>query len=321
VIRVRFDPATLDDVQKEWWRAWHARAQAATDVVVDAFEDWLAGNRAKPFKFRFNTEIWKDLKDWLMVHVFHRRCAYCERPISGYYGDAEHYRPKGAVRRVDSAGAMVLADWQMLDSGDGTLLTLGHPGYFWLAYDWRNLLPSCVYCNSGRGKNDRFDVQQRHVVLVALESDAVEQMDQAVRPRESRRWPGHYYLSPESLDERESPLLLNPLNAPDPRDPHEHIRFGVRGIVAAVDDSPTGRNTIEVLRLREETLRQERQRAQEEFQDKFHDRMRRYDPDKGNVEAATLLAEYAQGRQPIAAAVLDFYEGTLIRRYPAPPRR
>jgi hypothetical protein len=42
-----------------------------------------------------------------------------------------------------------------------------HPGYYWLAYEWTNLLPSCYDCNSfrrhgtmkaGPGKNERFPV-------------------------------------------------------------------------------------------------------------------------------------------------------------------
>jgi hypothetical protein len=27
-----------------------------------------------------------------------------------------------------------------------------HPGYFWLAYHWKNLLPSCAFCNAHLGK-------------------------------------------------------------------------------------------------------------------------------------------------------------------------
>ena len=96
MIRVVFDPDTLDDAeQKAWWEKWRKRAEAATDQAIDAFEGWLGGAREKPFKFEFNNEIWKDLKNWLIDHVFYDRCAYCERLISGFYGDAEHYRPRG----------------------------------------------------------------------------------------------------------------------------------------------------------------------------------------------------------------------------------
>jgi hypothetical protein len=322
VIRTQFDPEALQDSeQRAWWTQWQQRAQAATDNVIDAFEEWLAGNREEPFRFEFNRDIWKDLKNWLIEHVFYDRCAYCERLISGFQGDAEHYRPKGGVRRRDTEGTLVASQCDIRNPGDGQALALGHPGYFWLAYDWRNLLPSCSFCNSGLGKNDRFDVKTEYVLLVALDPVEVESMDVGVRPRPSRRWPGYYYLSPRMLDNREAPLLLNPLNPTDDRNPYKHIRFGVRGIVTAVDDSPLGLNTIDVLRLKEEKLRQSRQKAQTEFQDKFFDKMRRYDPEAGQTDAEKLLAQYSQGREPFSAAVLDYYEGTLKKRYPtAPPR-
>ncbi|MEF9674035.1 hypothetical protein QNM99_25505 [Pseudomonas sp. PCH446] len=41
--------------------------------------------------------------------------------------DVEHYRPKGAVSEDAS-----------------------HPGYWWVAMDWDNLLPSCIDCNRKR---------------------------------------------------------------------------------------------------------------------------------------------------------------------------
>ena len=60
--------------------------------------------------------------------IFHGKCAYCEsfyaktQPV-----DVEHYRPKG---KVDDAG--------------------DHRGYWWLAMDWENLVPSCIDCNRKR---------------------------------------------------------------------------------------------------------------------------------------------------------------------------
>lgn len=63
-----------------------------------------------------------------LEQLFHGKCAYCE----SFYGatqpvDVEHFRPKGEVENVD-----------------------GHPGYWWLAMEWTNLLPSCIDCNRRR---------------------------------------------------------------------------------------------------------------------------------------------------------------------------
>jgi len=60
--------------------------------------------------------------------LFHRKCAYCESSYAAVHPmDVEHYRPKGAV-----FGAA------------------NHPGYWWLAAEWTNLLPSCIDCNRRR---------------------------------------------------------------------------------------------------------------------------------------------------------------------------
>jgi len=57
--------------------------------------------------------------------LFHGKCAYCESRIRAIQPtDVEHFRPKG---RVDGCR--------------------GHPGYWWLAAIWENLLASCILCN------------------------------------------------------------------------------------------------------------------------------------------------------------------------------
>jgi len=60
--------------------------------------------------------------------LFHNKCAYCER--IEYKPDVEHYRPKKKV----------------------TGSQRNNHGYFWLCYEWTNLLPACRDCNSGNGK-------------------------------------------------------------------------------------------------------------------------------------------------------------------------
>lgn len=72
-----------------------------------------------------------------LATLFHRKCAYCESSYAAVHPmDVEHYRPKGAV-----FGAA------------------GHPGYWWLAAEWTNLLPSCIDCNRRRYQ-DLYRVEQ-----------------------------------------------------------------------------------------------------------------------------------------------------------------
>ncbi|MBD9560653.1 HNH endonuclease [Ensifer sp. ENS03] len=60
--------------------------------------------------------------------LFHGKCAYCEtRYSTSAPVDIEHYRPKGAVAEAPL-----------------------HGGYWWIAMDWENLLPSCIDCNRRR---------------------------------------------------------------------------------------------------------------------------------------------------------------------------
>ena len=309
MIGIRFDPSTLESpTQKMWWEDWQERAEAATKKAVDGFEEWLANGTTAPFQFEFNSKVWKDLKDWLLENTFHQKCAYCEREISGYYGDAEHYRPKCAVKRKTEDGTFEIPTCEILDPKQGRMVEQPHPGYFWLAYDWRNLLPSCVFCNSGHGKNERFDADQ-YFVMVPLKREEVDVLPVSHRPRQSNKWPGYYYLTSAALDAMENPLLLNPLNAPDGRDPRKHLRFGVRGTVTEIDGSNLGRISIETFQLQSEKLRVARQRAQEEFRNRYYDALRRFDPlDPTQSEARKVLEEYSRGQWPFSAAALDYHQ-------------
>jgi hypothetical protein len=104
-------------------------------------------------------------------------------------------------------------------------------------------------------------------------------------------------------------LLLNPLNAPEGRDPRKHLRFGVRGTVAEIDGSKLGRISIETFQLQSEKLRVARQRAQEEFRNKYYDAMRNFDPlDPERSGAKSVLEEYSKGIWPFSAAALDFHK-------------
>ncbi|MEP4052975.1 MAG: hypothetical protein ABJN22_12095 [Litorimonas sp.] len=88
--------------------------------AIPVFTD--GGNRE--FTFRHYKD---DGVKYALEQLFHGKCAYCEayfaqsQPV-----DIEHYRPKSRV-----AGSK-------------------HGGYWWLAAEWDNLLPSCIDCNRRR---------------------------------------------------------------------------------------------------------------------------------------------------------------------------
>ena len=88
------------------------------------------GALPKPKKaFPFGAYKGADVKFALEL-LFHGKCAYCETRYSATAPvDVEHYRPKNAVAEDSS-----------------------HDGYWWIAMDWDNLLPSCIDCNRRRGQ-------------------------------------------------------------------------------------------------------------------------------------------------------------------------
>jgi hypothetical protein len=126
----------------------------------------------------------------------HHKCCYCEGYFAGQApGDVEHFRPKTCV--------------QQARGGEVT-----YPGYFWLAYSWRNLFYSCEICNRS-GKKNLFPLAD----------------------------PAQRLTGPDDPPDQEQPLLLDPGGEADPRD---HIRFEGP---TPVGITPIGRSTINVLRL------------------------------------------------------------------------
>ncbi len=169
-----------------------------------------------------------------LAQLFHGKCAYCETFYSASSPvDVEHFRPKSSV-----------------------LEDPGHPGYWWLAAHWDNLLPSCIDCNRSRQQTlvqagqDRFPEGggRMHVGTLAGKGSRFPLM------------PGSPRLQPEALpgnDER--PLLLNPCED----DPTRHLQFvghvsPASSLVAARRNSARGRASIALYGLNRLGLVQER---------------------------------------------------------------
>jgi hypothetical protein len=247
MIHIDFNPAQLTGAEKVWWDAWQAGAEAA---ILEVIKSWEA-DRTMPINF--NDQIWGNLKDWLLRNVFHEKCAYCETPLLRSSMHAEHYRPKGGVKYRQEGQKKL----QQATAQDGAQLVIDHPGYFWLAYDWRNLLPSCAYCNSNEGKLNQFPILKTFVLLKPLQPAELAGLHEA--PIESKIWPGYYYLKPADLDDLEGPELLHPYYD----DPAQHLGFGIKGIEFALEDtpgvvSPKGDNSIKVYNLSDARLREAR---------------------------------------------------------------
>lgn len=185
-------PAILADKGKKKRRGLSAAYSRSPQAYRDG---------TKTFQFDSGVYGHRTVKDAL-VNAQHGKCCFCESRVRHVaFGDVEHFRPKAGYQQ--STGEPV-----------------GKPGYYWLAYEWTNLLFACQVCNTS-GKGNQFPLRDPNTRAICHHDDMT----------------------------REEPLLLNPAEV----DPEEHISFR-QEIACAAGDSRAGRTTIEVLKLNREAL-------------------------------------------------------------------
>ena len=223
-------PACTEDVV-DAWQAWRRQCeQARRNLEELGSREEYASIKVAMAKRRLQTLYKHDSMKRVYKSSeapFFGKCAYCECAVlAGGRGDIEHWRPKGAV-----------ADWDWsqvrMTTRDGTAIP--HPGYYWLAFEWTNLLLSCALCNqrvSGLngapfGKWTRFPVKEYRAIAPGQES-------------------------------QEEPLLLNPLFD----DPSDHL--GVDSLGGLVATTAEGQMCVDIFGLNvREPLRLGRKRVLE----------------------------------------------------------
>ena len=115
------------DVPQILVRAGRRKTQELCEAYDGNRREYDTGDRKH--KFESNVYAHRTVKEALLL-AQRQKCCYCESKFSATsYGAVEHFRPKGAV---------------LQRTGDDRLF----PGYYWLAYDWTNLLVSCEKCNT-----------------------------------------------------------------------------------------------------------------------------------------------------------------------------
>ncbi|CAN5569266.1 hypothetical protein BH09BAC4_BH09BAC4_04140 [soil metagenome] len=152
--------------------------------------------------------------------AYHGKCAYCETFTKA---EIEHYRPKKAVN----------------ESPD-------HKGYYWLCYEWSNLIPSCHDCNTSGGKANKFPIQGIRVIAPLFD------LNRVLAKNEN--------LANEPLLMSEEPFLLHP----EIDDPNTFFDFAIdvkqEGIELQGLDGADGRGemTIRICNLNRQSLRLDR---------------------------------------------------------------
>ena len=143
------------------------------------------------------------------------KCVYCEAPAPASSAwDVEHYRPKGRVQERRE-----------------------HPGYFWLAYAWENLLLACEFCN--RRRRDRPTWEEPSMGRTSGKADHFPLQDETSRA-----------MGPSDDLARERRLLLDPTQD----DPEAHVTFDLTGRALARDGSRMGAASIALYHLNRRRL-------------------------------------------------------------------
>jgi hypothetical protein len=220
MIHIDFDPNKLTPALKAEWEALQTEIKETTVALI---QKWESTHQLSATDLE--DTIWRKINAWLKEHVFHGKCAYCETHLESarQTGDAEHYRPKLKVNYKAAPDKPYVTPQAENEQAQ----MINHPGYFWLAYHWKNLLPSCKFCNAVEGKKSQFPTRNAHVIVRRLKPEELHQLRHT--PYESPTQLGVYYLQPDDLDAIEEPMLLHPYKDR----PEDHLAFDEFGGVTA----------------------------------------------------------------------------------------
>ncbi len=157
------------------------------------------------------------VEDQLAI-AYKNKCAYCERICKA---DIEHYRPKKGVDEDKS-----------------------HDGYYWLCYEWSNLIPSCINCNREGGKHNQFPIIGKRVTIPLVVNGQLD-----LRTCKANNKP--------LLDE--TPYLLHP----EVDHPENYFSFAIdpngEGIrIEGIDKENRGERTIEICLLNRQEVKLDR---------------------------------------------------------------
>lgn len=102
--------------------------------------------------------LWSNLEvKSFLYESQHRKCCYCERNRDQKELDVEHFRPKSQVKEAKN-----------------------HSGYWWLAYNWENLLLACKMCN--QKKSSKFPLKDEKKRAYEENDDLKEEEPVLINP-------------------------------------------------------------------------------------------------------------------------------------------
>lgn len=139
-------------------------------------------------------------------NLYQNKCAYCEK--LAFQPKVDHHRPKGKISNMPR----------------------GTNGYYWLCYEWTNLLPCCTDCNSVGAKGARYPVQgNRNTVYPVAGTPPTADLGQ--------------FIYDHAYNTQEKPLLLHPEYCY----PEKEFDFDITGKIVGITDA--GIETVRVIKL------------------------------------------------------------------------
>jgi len=134
---------------------------------------------------KFKSAVYRDTALEVLETLYNHKCAYCETDTSaGAPMQVEHFRPKAKVTE------------------DAT-----HFGYYWLAYEWSNLILSCSKCN--RNKANFFPVTGNRILDPIIGVDGLPTDESKLINSVSFIDEGALLLNPE-IDSVETHFIFKP---------------------------------------------------------------------------------------------------------------
>lgn len=221
--------------------------------------------------------------------IYHGKCAYCELRPMGSPPQVEHFRPKNGVA------------------------TIQHTGYYWLAYEWSNLLLACANCNSRKGNHFPIRHIANRVLVPTLENGVISESSNFISNTPLRL---------------EGCMLLNP----EIDYPENHLIYSSKGKLLDLTDR--GKISIDRYDLnREELYLNGRKKIIDELYQKLFRRLNRYVTGKRNASLVIedildvikedivrpIVEEHAY--TAFLKNVLLHFEQFVINRFPEPKIR
>jgi uncharacterized protein (TIGR02646 family) len=161
--------------------------------------------------------------------LYHDKCAYCESDTRATAESRiDHYRPKSEVKEDPQ-----------------------HPGYYWLAYEWSNLVPACEKCNNAKSSFFPIDTEGKRVMGPVF--DDKRNLD---------------CLAASKIYRDEKPLILHP----EIDEPERHIIFLTNGSLK--DITQRGKWTIQICKLNRVELVLKRKEIIDDFRNELEDKIK-----------------------------------------------